>query len=432
MDLGLKFITMERTFDFYSSDFSEDENKILNFGDNINASIFMKDFFEAFSTNIIYENDRPILQMEPYIQFTKERQTKISDFLNNYKLHIPKLNALEKSISSINENEYLCILPSWITIDTIDLFKIKDELFKLNNRERPKIKEFFTQIGDDYNLYHFEGDQNIKIGHKNREERICRWCNNTTHSTHPVTFKEKAHAISEALGNKNLILLDECDECNSKFAKNIEKDIINHFKLLNTIWGVRGKNGIPKIKFNDIEIENNEYEKRIEIKTQKLEVKNDKPVSVSYMGDKITKQNIYKALCKFALSLVEEKIFKEFSWTVDWINGKKEVEKVPIVKELFTYKFFPEYPVMQLYVRKNNNKDIPKLFGIFYHTNIVYLFIVPVNEIELNKFSEKENFNKFMATTPYNECKEWKDIDFSDNIERKTQIVLNFEQRKQK
>ena len=181
----------------------------------------------------------------------------------------------------------------------------------------------------------------------------------------------------------------------------------------------------------DVEIVNNELKKRIEISSSKIEIKNNTPVSITYNADKLTKQNIYKALCKYALSLIGYEIFKDFCWTVDWINGKEKVKKVPIVKELFTYKFFPEYPVMQLYVRKNNNINIPKLFGVFYHTNIVYLFIVPVNKNEIERFSDIDVFNKFMSTLPYSECKEWKDIDLSDDIERKVQMILNFEQRKQ-
>ena len=56
---------------------------------------------------------------------------------------------------------------------------------------------------DNYNIKYY-GNILKKIGHKNKTERICRWCHKTTTSNPPVTFNEKAHAISEALGNKNL------------------------------------------------------------------------------------------------------------------------------------------------------------------------------------------------------------------------------------
>lgn len=431
MNLGLKFITMERTFDFFSSDFELNDSNILDFGENVDASYFMKLFFQIFSKNVINNEDKQTIQLESYVQYTKERKENILQFFQENKKTVPKLNALEKDFSYIKDNEYFCILPSWIAVDTKMLFSIKEELYKLNNKEMPQIKDFIEAIADIYNLYHFEGDEDRKIGHKNKENRTCRWCNNTAYSAHKVTFNEKAHAISEALGNKNLILYDECDECNHKFAEGIEKDITNHFKILNTVWGIKGKNGIPKIKFNDVEIVNNELKNRIEISSRKIETKNDIPISITYNADKLTKQNIYKALCKYALSLIEEEIFKDFGWTVDWINGKEKVKKVPIVKELLTYKFFPEYPVMQLYVRKNNNTNIPKLFGVFYHTNLVYLFIVPIDKNELERFSDIDVFNEFMSTLPYSECKYWEDLDLSDDIERKVQMVLNFQHRKQ-
>lgn len=429
MNIGLKFITMERSFDFFSPDFELNENNILDFGNNVDASSFMNIFFQTFAKNVINEDDKQTIQLEPYIQYTKEKQNKFLEFISNYQTYVPKLKALEKYFSYIKDNEIFCVLPSYFSIDTKTLLSIKEDLYRLNNKEMPNIKDFLNPMIDNYNLYHFMGDEDRKIGHKNKEERICRWCNNTIHSKHAVTFNEKAHAISESLGNKTLILYDECDECNHRFANTIEKDITNYFKLFNTIWGVKGKNGIPKIKFNDIEIENNELKKQIEIKASKITFKDGKPVSIAFNADKLTQQNIYKALCKFALSLVDESTFQQFDWTVNWINGKENVPKVPIVKELFTYKFFPEYPVMQIYIRKNDNENIPKLFGVFYHTNNVYLFIVPKNHTELNNYLDKNKFNEFMSTLSYNECKEWKDIDFSDNIEKKVQIVLNFTQR---
>ena len=63
MDLGLKFITMERTFNFFSSDFELSEDRILDFGENIDASYFMNSFFQVFSKNVINSNDKQTIQL---------------------------------------------------------------------------------------------------------------------------------------------------------------------------------------------------------------------------------------------------------------------------------------------------------------------------------------------------------------------------------
>ncbi|MEX6156050.1 HNH endonuclease [Providencia hangzhouensis] len=41
-----------------------------------------------------------------------------------------------------------------------------------------------------------------------------------------TSFNKEAHAISEALGNKSIILNEECDNCNEFFDKNIERDFL--------------------------------------------------------------------------------------------------------------------------------------------------------------------------------------------------------------
>lgn len=134
-------------------------------------------------------------------------------------------------------------------------------------------------------------------------------------------------------------------------------------------------------------------------------------------------------MCKFALGLVKDKeLLKLYKWTIDWINGNEEVTKLPVVKELFTYKFFPKYPVLQLYIRKNDNKNVPQMFAIFYHTNIVYLYIIPQNRAELEKFNKEESYNNFIETLPYQDVN-WKNVDLSDNTRRSTSMTLNFKKR---
>lgn len=64
------------------------------------------------------------------------------------------------------------------------------------------------------------------------------------------------------------------------------------------------------------------------------------------------------------------------------------------------------------------------MFAIFYHTNIVYLYIIPKDKAELDKFNNQENYNKFIATLPYQDIN-WKDVDLSDNIKRSTSTTLN-------
>ena len=59
-------------------------------------------------------------------------------------------------------------------------------------------------------------------------------------------FKHKSHAISEALGYKSVICNEECDECNERFSRTIEPDVVNMNSFLLSLYGVSGKKGVRK------------------------------------------------------------------------------------------------------------------------------------------------------------------------------------------
>jgi hypothetical protein len=73
----------------------------------------------------------------------------------------------------------------------------------------------------------------------------CRFCGG-----YPpvVSFRQQAHAIPEALGNKTLFISYECDNCNQRFGCGIENDLGNWSKPMRTLGLISGKSGIPTLK----------------------------------------------------------------------------------------------------------------------------------------------------------------------------------------
>ena len=51
---------------------------------------------------------------------------------------------------------------------------------------------------DHYEIRTFKGDERHKVGVYDKSKRVCRFCG---HSIPEVHFREKAHAVSESLGN---------------------------------------------------------------------------------------------------------------------------------------------------------------------------------------------------------------------------------------
>ena len=84
-----------------------------------------------------------------------------------------------------------------------------------------------------YNPYAISPDKStIRIGTKQKDNRVCRFCNKTMPE---VTFKNKSHTISHALGNICFITNDECDSCNKKFGLSIEQDFFHYVEMFNSL-----------------------------------------------------------------------------------------------------------------------------------------------------------------------------------------------------
>lgn len=74
----------------------------------------------------------------------------------------------------------------------------------------------------------------VTIGVRGR----CRFCG----TTNPKLFRQAAHLIPEALGNKRVFSADECDECNKLFSV-YEGELVNAVGPLLTLGGTQGKGG---------------------------------------------------------------------------------------------------------------------------------------------------------------------------------------------
>ena len=56
-----------------------------------------------------------------------------------------------------------------------------------------------------------------------------------------MTFKSDAHAVAEFLGNRSILSLNECDECNARFATEYEDHLSKWSLFARSVSQVRGK-----------------------------------------------------------------------------------------------------------------------------------------------------------------------------------------------
>ncbi len=90
----------------------------------------------------------------------------------------------------------------------------------------------------------FERTEKHELG--DRTNPVCRFCGGKPPPT--ATFRQVAHAIPQAFGNRGLTTAYECDACNGKFGRGIENDLGIWTLPPRTTSRIYGQNGIPTEK----------------------------------------------------------------------------------------------------------------------------------------------------------------------------------------
>lgn len=391
---------------------------------------FVNDLLSIFIT--IDKDKKPLLNTLQ--KYSNENKKNISAFTDKYKIRLPQLNSLSAFFRKLKPNEWFIFLPN-MEIEHIEWLKLKEYL-KVISECKPYTKpskellDLYEDLLINYNV-HIAGNQRINVGEKNKNKRICRFCSN---KNTPISFNNKAHAISEALGNKTIILFDECDKCNKMFSETIEPDIIQYLSLYRTFFDVKGKGGNKKIKGKNFVLKN---DGKVNINFTKLKDKPD-PNNKSYnlkldFQQPSTAQNIYKSLCKYFLSVIDEKYLKHFKKSIDWIKGNIDIKNLPKIAELTTYDFFSLQPKITCYIRKNEDKKLPFAIGEFHFTCVVFVFIIPLSDSDNKEFIKKSDYKFYWKSFKhFDKYKSWVFNDYSNNNPRDFIINLDFNIDKKK
>lgn len=157
--------------------------------------------------------------------------------------------------------------------------------------------------------------------------RICRFC---AQEDTNVSFKDNAHAISEMLGNKSVILDNECDDCNHFFGEIIEDSLAKYLGITRTLSQIKGKNGYPSFKSND-------GKSRIDIISEQegiiqTTVDNDaidlqeNYIEFSSIRDAYIPIDVYRALVRISLSIIPWQEYIHFVHAGAWIRADRRTE----------------------------------------------------------------------------------------------------------
>ena len=412
--------------------YSLKSSSVLAFESSEEISGLVLELLSIFSPEIDFENSKIKIS---HIQCnTNDLKEKIVSFVEKYKEKSPQLNRFKGFFDKLDENEHFFLLPN-TEISTEQSVFMSNYLISLRDgRDFDKLKadtqEIFECVLNNYNIFSYDTTKKLKIGESLKTNRTCRFCKKQQPE---VTFLKEAHAISEALGNKTLILNEECDTCNEFFDEQIERDIIDYFGIYRTFFGIKGKQRIPKLKGENFAYEH-QGDKQISIRViGDPNTDNDEPPLNIKMDtyNKISLQNIYKALCKFALSIIDSKYVEYFDRTIDWIRNDIVSGALPKVAVLSTYNFFDTHPNLILYIRKNDNTELPFAIGEFHFTFLVYVFIVPYSNQDCSDFCNEDNYNKFWECFQhYKRSGKWSFNDYNNSRKKKLTFDLKLKKNK--
>jgi hypothetical protein len=362
---------------------------------------------------------------------TPEIKNGIIAFVEEFKNDFPKtINQIPAFFKKLEDDEYFLFLP-FIELNFESSCKMHNYLMSLSsstslNELNDNFDKLFGGMLTNYNIFSY-GDERRLIG--NKQNRLCRFCNKNSCDT---TFKNTAHAISEGMGNRKIFLYDECDLCNEKFSIEIEPDLINFYSLFRTFYKVKGKKGGKKIKGENFEVEN------IENLTIKL-TKGDVPISSEteynlpplINNQLLNSQDVYRCLCKFVISVIDEQYLKYFGETIKWINKEISISQLPKIGELISYTHFTLEPKLYVYIRKSEDYKLPFMIGEFHFTCKIVSFIIPLSINDKRDFLAEHDFESYWQTFKhYAISEQWVFNDFSNNNERVFSLNLEFTMKK--
>lgn len=253
--------------------------------------------------------------------------------------------------------------------------------FKENNMT---IQERLEYFGKNYELiatYHLGKGKKEYIGNDNK---ICRFCRKTELN---VTFKTIAHAVPEFLGNKQLILQNECDNCNTFVSNNLENHLDKYTKPYRLTAQIKGKKKVPNYKSKD---KKSRYEFHRDEGSKIISPENSGFASIDTDNNEI-KTNfhlephipsaVYKCLVKIALSVISDNELEEFKSTLDWLmnnNHSQTICKPLILLTAFIPGHKPNEKLTIIVLRRKlDSIVIPYCLFIICFGNIAYQIVVP-------------------------------------------------------
>jgi len=233
-----------------------------------------------------------------------------------------------------------------------------------------------------------------KVGH-------CRFCKK---SAPEVSFKQKAHALPQFLGNNFLLSHYECDVCNEVFSRALENEMANFMKPFHTILGIKGEKKIPIFKSKEVRFEFDEKGLIINSFNDSSLVGSlsEKEFSYNLKTDKFIPIGMYKCLTKMALSIMPEADVALFDRTFKWLQEKEHVNTEfeldnlwVIYSQLLEDSTFPHMSATLLKKRSLTSPLLPSFIFRLSYSKFSFQIYLPLCDLDIDKKFTIHDFKYF-------------------------------------
>lgn len=223
---------------------------------------------------------------------------------------------------------------------------------------------------------------------------------------HKQSLEKKAHSISEAIGNKKVFTLDECDTCNEFFGNTIEKSFITFIDFFRVLSKQKGKKGEIKINKSSTYIENIKTpqelsniikdENIILVVGNKLE-QNGNLFKIPLGTEKLIPMDIYRTLCKYVISVLPNDYLQYYQSTIKWIKKEYIIpnDKLFSIRYAIILSQNCLAPELTIYIKKEKD-NIPKLIiGELLTGVLKFIFIIPNDNLLPNDVVKLKDYTFF-------------------------------------
>jgi len=271
---------------------------------------------------------------------------------------------------------------------------------------------FYEENYEPIATYHLDKGGKLYVGN---DDKKCRFCGK---SEPDVTFKNLAHAVPEFLGNKQLILRNECDSCNTFVSNNLENHLDKYTKPYRLAAQIKGKKKVPSYKTKDkksrYEFSPSEGAKIIDREDSEFATLDheNKSIETKFHLEPHIPSAVFKCLVKIALSVIDDSELSNFNNAIAWLfetDHSKTICKPQILLNAFIPGPRPNRVVTVLVLRRKPGSEIlPYCHLVICFGNIAYQIVVP-SDVDISEGTKTIKLYRFPLpfekSWPYGELK---------------------------